>query len=84
MKYETQVESIFEKFIQNTVCGKQLNEYQLTTIKNYFQKCWETGFAQGYSDGIKFNEESSKFDIESAYDKGYEEGYAQCYKDLDF
>ena len=75
MKYEVQVESIFKKFIQNTVCGKQLNEYQLTAVKNYFQKCWETGFAQGYSEGIN---------KESAYDKGYEEGYAQCYKDLDF
>lgn len=54
MKYEAQVESIFKKFIQNTVCGKQLNEYQLTAIKNYFQKCWETGFAQGYYDGKEY------------------------------
>lgn len=53
MKYEAQVETIFNKFLQNTVCGKQLNEYQLTAIKNYFQKCWETGFAQGYSDSYR-------------------------------
>ena len=59
MKYEIQVESIFNKFIQNTVCGKQLDEYQLNTIKNYFQKCWETGYTQGYADGL--NNESSTF-----------------------
>jgi len=57
MKYEVQVESIFNKFLQNTVCGKQLNEYQLTAIKNYFQKCWETGFAQGYSEGLTYNKD---------------------------
>jgi hypothetical protein len=56
MKYEAQVESIFNKFIQNTVCGKQLNEYQLTAVKNYFQKCWETGYAQGYADSIYENQ----------------------------
>jgi hypothetical protein len=53
MKYEAQVESIFNKFIQNTVCGEQLNEYQLTAVKNYFQKCWATGFAQGYSESYR-------------------------------
>lgn len=52
MKYDPQVESIFKKFIQNTVCGKQLNEYQLNAVKNYFQKCWETGYAQGYAEGF--------------------------------
>jgi hypothetical protein len=57
MKYEAQVESIFNKFVQNTVCGKQLNEYQLTAVKNYFQKCWETGFAQGYAEGISYEKD---------------------------
>lgn len=56
MKYHPQVESIFNKFIQNTVCGKQMNEYQLTAVKNYFQKCWETGYAQGYAEKILNNE----------------------------
>ena len=50
MKVNHQVETVFNKFLQNTVCGKQLNEYQLTAVKNYFQKCWEIGFAQGYSE----------------------------------
>jgi len=54
MKYEAQVEIVFNKFIQNTVCGKQLNEYQLESVKNYFQKCWETGYAQGYAEGISY------------------------------
>lgn len=57
MKYEAQVETVFNKFIQNTVCGKQLNEYQLTAVKNYFQKCWETGYAQGYSEGITYEKD---------------------------
>lgn len=50
MKYHPQVETIYNKFLQNTICGKQMNEYQLTAVKNYFQKCWETGYAQGYSE----------------------------------
>lgn len=50
MKVNHQVEIVFNKFLHNTICGKQLNEYQLTVIKNYFQKCWESGFAQGYSE----------------------------------
>lgn len=56
MKYEAQVETIFNKFLQNTVCGKQLNEYQLNAVKNYFQKCWETGYAQGYAEKFLNNE----------------------------
>ena len=56
MQYHPQVESIFNKFIQNTVCGKQMNEYQLTAVKNYFQKCWETGYAQGYAEKFLNNE----------------------------
>lgn len=50
MKFQPQVESIYNNFLQNTVCGNQLNECQLTVIKRYFEKCWETGFAQGYSE----------------------------------
>ena len=53
MKVNHQVETVFNKFLQNSVCGKQLNEHQLTSIKNYFQKCWETGFAQGYSESYR-------------------------------
>lgn len=56
MKYHPQVETIFNKFLQNTVCGKQLNEYQLNAVKNYFQKCWETGYAQGYAEKFLNNE----------------------------
>ena len=50
MKYEVQVESIFNKFINTPVGSTQFDKYQLDLIKRYFQKCWETGFAQGYSE----------------------------------
>jgi len=53
MKFQPQVELIYNNFLQNTVCGNQLNECQLTVIKRYFEKCWETGFAQGYSESYR-------------------------------
>ena len=86
MKYEVQIESIFNKFIQNTVCGKQLNEYQLTAVKNYFQKCWETGYAQGYADRIyDENEEDSDLNnsdnVSEYYDNGYDTRTAEKWMD---
>ena len=86
MKYAVQVESIFNKFIQNTVCGKQLNEYQLTAVKNYFQKCWETGYAQGYADGF-YEDQSHENDpdnpdnISEYYDNGYDTRTAEKWMD---
>ena len=52
MKYDFAVKKQFEKFINNTVCGKQLNEYQLDCVKRYMQYCYEAGHAQGYADRI--------------------------------
>jgi hypothetical protein len=52
MKYDFAVEKQYEKFMNNTVCGKQLNEYQLDCIKRYMQYCYEAGHAQGYADRI--------------------------------
>ena len=52
MKYDFAVEKQYEKFINNTVCGNQLNEYQLECIKRYMQYCYEAGHAQGYADRI--------------------------------
>ena len=52
MKYDFAVEKQYEKFINNTVCGKQLNEYQLDCVKRYMQYCYEAGHAQGYADRI--------------------------------
>jgi len=50
MKYDFAVKRQFEKLLNNTVCGKQLNEYQLDCIKRYMQYCYEAGHAQGYAD----------------------------------
>ena len=55
MKCNSQVESIFKKFSQ-TSGANQFNEFQLEHIKRYFQKCWETGYAQGHADGFYENE----------------------------
>jgi len=52
MKYDFAVEKQYEKFMNNTVCGKQLNEYQLDCVKRYMQYCYEAGHAQGYADRI--------------------------------
>jgi hypothetical protein len=52
MKYDFAVKKQFEKFMNNTVCGKQLNEYQLDCVKRYMQYCYEAGHAQGYADRI--------------------------------
>ena len=52
MKYDFVVKKQFEKFMNNTVCGKQLNEYQLDCVKRYMQYCYEAGHAQGYADRI--------------------------------
>ena len=52
MKYEPQVESVFKKFTNTLVGSTRFDEFQLDLIKRYFQKCWETGYAQGYADGI--------------------------------
>lgn len=52
MKYDFAVKKQYEKFINNTVCGKQLNEYQLDCVKRYMQYCYEAGHAQGYADRI--------------------------------
>ena len=52
MKYDFAVKKQYEKFMNNTVCGKQLNEYQLDCVKRYMQYCYEAGHAQGYADRI--------------------------------
>ena len=49
-KFNLQVETIFKKFQQNTVLGQHLDEHQQVAVKRYFQRCWETGFAQGYAE----------------------------------
>lgn len=53
MKYDFAVKKQYEKFINNTVCGKQLNEYQLDCVKRYMQYCYEAGYAQGYSESYR-------------------------------
>ena len=52
MKYDFAVNKQFEKFLNNTICGRQLNEYQLDVVKRYMQYCYEAGHAQGYADRI--------------------------------
>lgn len=51
MEFAVEVENIFNKFIKNTICGKQLNEYQLNAVKEYFQKIFVLGYQTGYTDG---------------------------------
>ena len=77
MKYDFAVEKQYEKFINNTVCGKQLNEYQLDCVKRYMQYCYEAGHAQGYADRIyDENEEDSDLNnsdnVSEYYDNGYD------------
>lgn len=52
MKYDYSVEVQFKKLLNNTICGRQLNEYQLNVVKTYMQYCYEAGHAQGYADRI--------------------------------
>ena len=51
MEFAVEVKEMFDKYIENTVCGKQLNEYQLNAVKEYFQKIFVLGYQTGYSDG---------------------------------
>ena len=53
MKYSNSVEIQYNKFINNTICGRQLNEYQLDVIKRYMQYSFEAGYAQGFVDNMK-------------------------------
>ena len=32
MEFAVEVKEMFDKFIENTICGRQLNEYQLMVI----------------------------------------------------
>jgi len=59
MKYDFAVNKQFEKLLNNTICGRQLNEYQLDVIKKYFQYCYEAGHAQGYADRM-YDENENK------------------------
>jgi len=83
MKYDFAVEKQFEKFVNNTTCGSVLTDARLQIIKKYFQYCYESGYAQGYADGLREDQsnENDPDNVSEYNDFGYDDRTGEKWMD---